>query len=127
MPKKRVGGENQINLTGNAKINEFQRESMEIDKYSKPGPKIDEVQRETVNGNVGQKIYRCRKKKSRGESHINLTGNAKINEFQSESREIDKSSKPGPKIDEGQRRIVNDSPGQKIYRCRKKTVGEKIT
>ena len=76
---------------------------------------------------MGQKIYRCRKKNSRGESHINSTGNAKINEFQSESREIDKSSKPGPKIDEGQRRIVNDSPGQKIYRCRKKTVGEKIT
>ena len=60
--KKRVGGENHINFTGNAKINEFQSESMEIDKYSKPGPKIDEDQRETVNGNVGQKIYRCRKK-----------------------------------------------------------------
>ena len=83
---------------------------MEIDKYSKPGPKIDEDQRETVNGNVGQKIYRCRKKKSRGESHINLTGNAKINEFQSESMEIDKYSKLGPKIDEGQRKqLINRS------------------
>ena len=128
MPQKNNSrGENHINLTENTKINKFQSESMEIDKYSKPGPKIDEGQRNIVNGNLGQKIHRCRKKKSRGESHINLTGNAKINEFQSESREIDKSSKPGPKIDEGQRRIVNDSPGQKIYRCRKKTVGEKIT
>ena len=67
MPQKNSRGENHITFTGNAKIDEFQSESMEIDKYSKPGPKIDEDQRETVNGNVGQKIYRCRKRKRVGE------------------------------------------------------------
>ena len=58
MPKKKKSrGENHINLTENTKINKFQSESMEIDKYSKLGPKIDEGQRKTVNGNLGQKIY----------------------------------------------------------------------
>ena len=67
-------------------------------------------------------------KNSRGENHIIFTGNAKIDEFQSESMEIDKYSKPGPKLDEGPKKIVNDNVGQKIYRCRKrKRVGEKIT
>ena len=69
---------------------------------------------------MGQKIYRCRKKNSRGESHINSTGSAQINKFQSESMEIDKYSKLGPKIDEGQRKTVNGNLGQKIYRCREK-------
>ena len=96
--KKRVGGENHIIFTGNAKIDKFQSESMEIDKYSKPGPKIDEGPKKIVNGNVGQKIYRCRKKKSRGENHISFTGNTKINKFQSESREIDKYLKRDQKL-----------------------------
>ena len=68
MPQKKTSrGENHINLTENTKINKFQSKSMEIDKYSKPGPKIDEGQRNIVNGNLGQKIHRCRKKKESGE------------------------------------------------------------
>ena len=68
MPQKKTSrGENHINLTENTKINKFQSESMEIDKYSKPGPKIDEDQRKIVNGNLCQKIYDAEQKKnSRG-------------------------------------------------------------
>ena len=57
MPQKNSRGENHIIFTGNAKIDKFQSECMEIDKYSKPGPKIDEGPKNIVNGNVGQKIY----------------------------------------------------------------------
>ena len=54
-------------MTGDTKINKFQSESMEIDKYSKPGPKIDEDQRKIVNGNLCQKIYDAEQKKTVGE------------------------------------------------------------
>ena len=52
----------------NTKINKFQSESVEDHKKkTKPGPKFDEGQRKIVNGNLGQKIYRCSKKRESGQ------------------------------------------------------------